>query len=154
MRVMDRVPFAFVAVFCALFYSCAASPSQKPGKSSGPRMPKSETYKTLAQQKLGEGTDYLFNADRSRVICLQKMKKTATRAIPALRFFVYDLKSGKIIFEDAPGNASIRWAGAGKIEVRLVPGIVRGDVDERAQMRGYIYDLDLRKKTKRGVLAR
>lgn len=117
-------------------------------------MRKSEIYKTLAQRKLGEGADYLFNADRSRVICLQKMKRTATRTIPALRFFVYDLKSDKIIFEDAPGNANIRWAGTGKIEVRLVPGIVRGDVDERAQLRGYIYDLDLRKKTKRGVLAR
>ncbi len=114
----------------------------------------SQKYKTIALQKLGDEADYLFNADRSRVICMRNTMKSPVRTILALHFFVYDLKADKIVFEDAPGNAHIKWAGPNKIEVVFVPGIVRGDVDEGVQTRGYTYNLVTQTKTRRGGLAR
>ena len=136
--------FLFVILNCS-----SSKKAESPHQENRSRARTKEKYVTLARQKYESALKYLFNSDKSYVICMKESKRYPTDILPSLRYFVYDIKSDKIVFEDAPGDAKIKWLSSYQIEVVVIPGIVSGKEGEEGKLPGYVYDCRLRKKVGR-----
>ena len=55
-----------------------------------------------------------------------------------LRFFLYDLRADRVIFEDAVDNARVEWESATRIKVVITPGMVP---DVEPHQYGYRFDV-------------
>ncbi len=78
-------------------------------------------YHRLAAQKYGINYSVIFNSDSSYVLCTNNGGVPGKLPRKALRFFVYDLKNGKIIFEDTYATAKIKWINKYKLSVKNFP---------------------------------
>jgi hypothetical protein len=123
-----------------LFVSCGSSREDVRGPEFG-----AAHYQTLAAQKYGQGTEFLFNDTKTAVLCLKKSKPTAKNPQHQVSFFVFDLSIDSMIFEDEIANGSVSWKDHLTVLVNTVPGIVKSDEPLAGQKSGYIFDLRSRK---------
>ena len=100
----------------------------------------------IALEKYQDHFNFLQNKDTLYVICFRQDSETALNPTPPLRFFVFDVKNKKIIFEDNLPNGSVKWIDKYKIGVKTIPGIIRKD--EILPEYTYVYDVLLKKKLK------
>ncbi len=103
-------------------------------------------YKKIAGQKFSKGFNTVFNSDSSYLFVCASPKKSDKILPPPLKFFVYDNKNEKIIFEDNLTNGKIRWINNHQLQVSTTPEIISGKEEENRKMYGYIYDVINRKK--------
>jgi len=97
----------------------------------------------ITEQKFSENNSILFNEDKTYALCLNNSKKQLTGPVS---FFIYSLKSDKIILEDSIAQGSLKWLNDSQIEVKTIPGIVKGGEGENTAAHGYIFDLNLQQK--------
>jgi hypothetical protein len=129
---------AVAAIF--MLISCGASRQdfKEPGLGT-------EKYKEVAFQKYGSGVEFLFNENRSAVLCLKKTKPTAEHPQRQVAFFVFDFSTDTTIFEDEIANGTVAWKDNSSVLVTTVPGIVKSDDPPGGKLSGYIFDLRSRK---------
>ncbi|MBN1425451.1 hypothetical protein JXA88_12935 [Candidatus Fermentibacteria bacterium] len=88
----------------------------------------SRRYESLAEARYRGPAKYLWNAPHTHVLCLEQHRSRSPAgpgmALPALRFFIYDLQADEIIFEDALDNARVAWESDTSIKVVITPGTV------------------------------
>jgi hypothetical protein len=115
--------------------------------SSQSSQPSPETsYEAAARSKYGGRVKFVFNNSRSYVLCVagkHQFRRLFPSSSPRLRFFVYDLASEEIIFEESVENASVSWEDDTLVKVTVTPGIVRV---EGPREYGYLYDVVARQK--------
>ncbi len=140
----------FVVITMPVCMGCASSGNEKrTGKAdSQAAQDTMPTYKALANEKYNSDVSYRYNSDRTAVLCVKQARPTSKQVFPNLKFFIYDLNSQKIIFEESLPNGKVVWLNDQQIRVTTVPGIVPGDEEAADSTPGYIYDIQLRKKTK------
>ena len=102
-------------------------------------------YQSIAVAKYQGNIQYLFNQNRSQVICLQSSKPTGLKPHPALDFFIYDISKEGILFEDSLINAKVSWISNSQVQVEFIPEII--SEDEAPLKSGYIFDVNIMKKT-------
>jgi len=102
-------------------------------------------YKTLALKKYHSQVVYKLNPDKTYVLCVKKQnpKPFVPKQFTQLRFFVYDLKTNKLIFEDSLENGHVQWENSNQIKVTITPEIVK---DIEVKEYGYRYNVITRKK--------
>jgi len=79
------------------------------------------TYQKIAAVKFGVNYSVIFNKDSSYVLCTNKGGVPGSLHPSALRFFVFDLRKGKILLEDTFPSAKVKWAGNYKLLVINFP---------------------------------
>ena len=122
----------------ALLVSCSAREVEK-GEI------RSVGYDSLAVQKYGRGVEFIQNSTGSAILCVKKSKPTQLYLQQQIAFFIYDVKTKSMLFEDSIANGSVGWNDDFSIVVTIVPGTVRDDNNTPVPRPGYIYDLRSRK---------
>ena len=140
-------PFIFSILNCS-----SAKQTETPPQHNQIETQSTDKYQTIAEEKYHGGVNFLFNGAKTHVLCVKEEKETANPGFASTRFFVYDLKAERVIFEDAPGRATVKWISQSNIEVAVVPGIVKADESAKATLPGYVYDCQRQRKTGRSTL--
>lgn len=103
-------------------------------------------YTKLAIEKYHNNITYQANLSHSYILCSTQSRATGLNPFPTVKYFVYDIKHDKVLFEDSVAKGSIKWLNDDQFQVSTVPGIVRIDEGANGQLRRYIYDVLLQKK--------
>jgi hypothetical protein len=131
---------AFVFLFFLVSACCSANETAEKLDSNRP------SYKKIADEKYNENYKAIFNNDSTYLI-VHFSPKNVTKQVPApLKFFVYDNKRNKIIFEDNLTNGNIKWINDHQVQISTIPEIISGKEDKNERMYGYIYDVIAKRK--------
>lgn len=104
-----------------------------------------EEYKSLAFQKYGQGADLIRNTSGTAVLCVKSSKPTQLQPQQQISFFVYDISTRTVLFEDNLPNGSVSWMDDVSVVVTVIPGTVKDDDKTPSARQGYIFDLRSRK---------
>jgi len=137
---LKRISVSFLLIFS--IGACCGSKNISDKLSSN-----NPSYIEIAKDKYHEDYKVLFNTDSTYLVVFSFVKNDAEQLYSALRFFVYDDKNEKIIFEDNLPNGKVEWINYNQIQVSTIPGIVRGD-DNKNNPSVYIYDIKQKRKIK------
>ena len=103
------------------------------------------TYKEIAKSKY-ENYKVKFNTDSTYAVVYSFSKKVTNQLNPALRFFIYNNKDEKVIFEDNLTNGNVEWINNHQLKVTTEPEIISGIDEKNKEMFGYIYDTTTKRK--------
>ena len=139
--------FNSVAIIFSLFFLFACSSSKKQAEiSQATHSPvEDEPYRALAVQKYLDHITYLFNSDKSAVVCAKQIESSRLNPFPRLDFFIYDIANRKLIFEDSVQSGKVTWSGENRIKVSLVPGVMPKNESVNTNI-GYEYDIMSRRR--------
>jgi hypothetical protein len=104
------------------------------------------SYRKIAESKLGDNYRISFNSDSTYLIAYHSEKSTPQNVNPPLKFFIYSLNDNKIVFEENLPNGKIEWINDRQVKVSIIPGIVSEVKGKNKRAFGYIYDIKLKKK--------
>lgn len=96
-------------------------------------------HKKIAEEKFGSGVEYFYNNRQSHVLCAKITRSTAEHPNHAVRFFVFDIKAGRLIFEDSMVDGEVQWMDATRIRVTKRFGMVTKSGERGVQ--SYVYDV-------------
>ncbi|HVO73072.1 MAG TPA: hypothetical protein VMT35_03550 [Ignavibacteriaceae bacterium] len=133
------VAFIFIAI---LINACCAS------KPSSEVKDPSRAYNNFAESKLGSKCKILFNSDSTYFAAYASAKNPELQSNSPLKFFIYDIREDKILFEDNLPNGEIKWLNESQLKISTIPGIVSGIDDQNRHRPGYIYDVNVKRKIK------
>ena len=102
-------------------------------------------YQSLAREKYGDGVDFVPNAMKTAVLCLKMPKPTSLLPQHRVSFFLFDLASDTILYEDNIPNGSVEWKDEFTILVNITPGNEKAEDVSPPTRHGYIYDIRIRK---------
>ena len=137
---MNTILHITVGILLLLFVACGSSRMDIKEPDSG-----ALRYRSTAVEKYGPGAEFLFNEARTAVVCLKKLKPTLQVPQQQVAFFVFDLASNTVMFEDIILNGSVQWKDDFSILVNITPGIEKGEDISPPTRHGYIYDIRIRK---------
>jgi hypothetical protein len=103
-------------------------------------------YKNIAGSKLGKDYRVIFSPDSSYIAACNSGKMSGNNISSPLKFFIYDLKNEKTLFEENLPNGKVEWINKHQLKVSTEPGIVSGKEDKNNKMFGYIYDVKQKRK--------
>ena len=83
------------------------------------------SYKDIARRKYIKDVDYLFNSDKTYVICYGKKSNLSG----GFSFFVYSLNDNMKVFDTSVEVEKVLWKSSYEFEYYRVPGVVRVDDD-------------------------
>jgi hypothetical protein len=135
MKILGRTIVAFSLV---MLVSCRSGEIRKADRQGEP-------YRSLAVQKFGEVFETLPNTSGSAVLCVKASKPTQLQPQQQVAFFVYDLDTRSLLFEDSIPNGSVGWKDSVSVIVTLIPGTVKDEDKTPSARPGYIFDLRSRK---------
>ncbi len=100
-------------------------------------------FKTIAFEKYGSDVRILPNFNESYMLCVSQEKKSAQVPFPPLKYFIFDTKNSEIVFEESLPNGSVSWDGEYTIEIKIIPGQMKGFGENNTV---YFYDVQKREK--------
>ena len=136
------------AIVVTLFFSqflvnsCVPSNCTKSVQLSGTQLNVYSQVSELAKEKYGETFTLQENETKEFYLGTNRGKSSTETAI---KFFVYEKKTHKIIHEDFINLGSVQWDGRFKIRVRKFSGIVKFKNDGEENP-GYVFDVKTKQK--------
>lgn len=124
--------YLFLLFSAVLFFLIGCSASPKTFKEQ------EILLKKISLEKYGTNFDILYNSDKSYSIVIKKEKASVQHPNPLLVFFLYNLASDKIVFEDTVAGGKIAWLNREQVEVSTVPGTV--SLEHANNKFGYLYN--------------
>lgn len=109
------------------------------------QQPSIARYQVLAREKYGNGVEFTPNSTKTAVLCFKMSKPTPQLPQQQVAFFVFDLVSDTVMYEDNIPNGSVQWKDDFSIVVNITPGIEKGEDVSPPSRHGYIYDIRIRK---------
>ena len=80
----------------------------------------------LAKQKFGNAYFLVENESKTFVLCY-KMDEKKIQPHSSIHYFVYDLNTNQIVFEENLIDIEIKWFDDKNIEIRIIPEIISDD---------------------------
>jgi|GEM_PF-5341829 len=138
--VKNKIPF-----ICLILVIACGSPQQAAHQNKEVPTEKElvKKYEQLAIEKFKGDLLYIPNANNTYMLCISNNKPTKENPLPSFSYFIYDLKTDEIIYEDSHENGMVNWKNNEQIMVHTFPGQVRSDNDRPVV---YIYDIKKKKK--------
>ena len=133
--------YLLLVIFSLFIFSCTGSRVKQKLRDG------EASYKKIAAQKYLLNVKYLFSPDSMNVACYKVEPQSKENYKPQFKFFIYNLKTNKIVFEDNSRSDKIEWIGNSKLRVSKRPGIVSVKPEENRKSLGYVYDLTKHKKS-------
>lgn len=131
---MNAVRLVIVTILLSVFISCSSNEVRRLDSAA-------ERYKILSTQKYGEAAEWIPNAAHTAVLCVKRSKATAQHPQHQVSYFIFDVASGRIVFEDDIPDGSVGWKDDQSVIVETVPGIEKIDEASPPPRRGYIIDV-------------
>jgi hypothetical protein len=100
-------------------------------------------YEMIAKEKFSGDLLYIPNSNNTYMLCISHNKPTNENPFPSFSFFIYDLKTEEIIYEDSHENGNVNWKNNEQIMIHTFPGQIRNENDQPIV---YIYDIKKKKK--------
>ena len=135
MRIFSYLLFVVVLLTAA---SCKSSERATIAHGAG-------SYQSLAEQKYGRGVDFFLNSSGTAVLCVRRTKPAQLQPQQQVSFFVFDIRTESVLYEDNVPNGSVKWRDDTSVVVLVTPGIVRDDGKESHTRSGYVLDLRTRR---------
>ncbi len=101
-------------------------------------------YKKMAIEKLGREVDFIKSPKESYVLCKNKLKDEHINPNQTQHFFVYDLKTNKIVYQDKEPNINLSWKSDTELKIIKQLGIIKNATDTGQII--YIYNLITKEK--------
>ncbi len=124
--VKRRYPLKHFLICIACILWPLACTSTRPGQSN------TNSYQTLALQKYGEGVKFTPNTTGNLMLCVKAGEQTAQFPYPSAKFFVFELTTNKMLYEDEVGQGSVWWLNDREIKIRTISGILK-DIEQREE---------------------
>ena len=83
---------------------------------------------SLAKEKYGTGFEIVKNEQGTLILCY-KIDKKKRQPHTSVEYFVYDMNTKEIVFEEKLYDADIKWLDAHNIEIRITPEVISSDDD-------------------------
>ncbi len=141
---MRNIILRNIFLFISLFLFLNACSSSKEGREE--HQPELPIYKKIAEEKFNKDYKVESNSDSTYLIIYYSTKNKITELATPLKFFVYNTKSKKVIFQDNLANGHVEWINNYQLKVSTIPEIIKGNKEENKQMFGYIYDVVTKRK--------
>ncbi len=132
------------SVFFLLAFSIAACCSTK--NTTKEKNSDNQSYKSIAKEKYNENYIVKSNIDSTYFVVASTSKKTSQNINSPLKFFVYNNKTGQVIFEDNLINGKLEWINRNQIKITTEPEVISGIEEKNKSMTGYIYDVTKKRK--------
>jgi hypothetical protein len=97
----------------------------------------------VAKEKLGAGAEFRLNADKTFVLCRNRVEATGASPLGSVAYFVYDLKADEVVHDGTLHGGSVRWLNNYQLKLTEVPGTVKAYSDGPVI---HIFDLKLGKR--------
>lgn len=131
--IMNKLAVTPISVAILMLISCGSS------KKESARLTRNEAYKVVAAQKYNAPIQHLFNDTKSHVLCFNQTRASTRNPFPSLSFFIYDLKSEKVIYEETLDNGRVLWLNENQVQITVIPGVITSAHKKEDTI--YIYDL-------------
>jgi hypothetical protein len=141
-----EIKYIVILIFGIIFsLSCSSSESSEI-KSAG-ELPDSsrENLYAIARSRYESNFKLIYNQYKDFIIC-KKFNEEEIGKNLLLDYFLYDLNSGEVIFEDKIPNGNIYWLKQYAVRVEEIPGVMKTGVVQ--PIPGYTFDVKKRKKIK------
>jgi hypothetical protein len=130
----------FAIIFLFVFSHCSTCNCGK-GKNSQSSDAGYENLQKISKEKYGD--TFVMNANESKDLYLvTDFMKSATEL--SIKFFVYNIKSGKIVLEDFISSGSVKWADKYLLDVQIHPGTIQKN-NPKTDI-GYFYNFETNQK--------
>jgi len=99
------------------------------------------SLKKLATERFGSRVQYIPNESQTYVLCVGKPLATMGKIFKPsrnIRFFVYQIETESIVFEDVVDATSVSWEDDSHVKVTITPGTIQS---VEIQEYGYRYDV-------------
>jgi hypothetical protein len=128
-----------------IFLSSCAGPLQTTKQPDIPidKDNKITKYETLAHEKYSGDLLYIPNSNNTYMLCVSNNKPTNENPFPNFSYFIFDMKSEEILFEDTQENGNVNWKNNEQIMIHTFPGQMKSENDRPIV---YIYDIKKNKK--------
>lgn len=123
--------YRIVAILIIIFASCNSIKKIDNAKQT--------EYHKIAVKKYGKDVKYMKSPKKSYVICQKVIDINSLNPNELTRFFVYDIKNRKNIYEDAISGAQLSWNSDFEIRIEKQKGIINSTEDTGKNV--YIYNL-------------
>lgn len=136
---------------CILFISIAFSCSFTSVKLQ--KYPNTQLIKT-ARARYGTNYQISYNFTKTYALCVAPLagrEKKLSKDKQVSSFFIFDLQKGRTLYSESPGRATVRWRGDTQIEIRSIPGIIKGGEKMNDIRSAYIFDIVSAQKKKAPV---
>jgi len=138
-RILHSFPFLLLISVVLVSFNCHKDVTKDNGKQI-------KSFEQIALEKYKNNIGYMYSPDSSFVACFRKETKEEANGVQQLRFFIYDIKNDKLVFEDNLRSENILWLNNYKLKVMKRPGMVTNDPQKNIELMGYIYDIKQNKK--------
>ena len=132
---------AFIFITILINACCASKPSSEVKHNP-------MNYKNFAESELGGKCKIIFNPDSTYFAAYASAKNSDLQTNSPLKFFIYDTREDKILFEDNLPNGDIKWLNDSQLKISTIPGIVSEKDEQNRIEPGYIYDVKMKRKIK------
>ena len=91
-------------------------------KSSIPVVDQQQSFENWVKKNLGENTSIQKNANNTFALCVSENKSNQS-----ITYYIVRMSDYKIVESDSIQPASFSWIDNQRIEIKLIPGIVKKD---------------------------
>ena len=131
---MKRLEFIFI-VLVVFLSACTINKAVVKQNDTTQR----SVYHSLAKEKYGDNVAVAFNSDSTYVLCQKVISRDALNPNQLKEFFVFDIKSSHIIYEDKMANAKVAWHNKSQLLITRRKGFIEDEKD--TGKRSYVFDL-------------
>lgn len=134
----------FVLFIISIIFSCSST-SQIPSKTAESQLIK------VARAQYQTNYKILFNRSKTSALCISPLpagQKIKNKQEQASSFFIFDLQKEKMLYSESLGRGMVKWLDDTRVEIRLIPGIIKGGENMNDKENIYIYDIVSAKKYK------
>jgi hypothetical protein len=141
-----KIKSAFILIFSILVsFSCASSESSDTQEAGEISDNSKENLYLIARSRFENNFKLIYNHSKDFIICKKFNDEEISKNL-LLDYFLYDLNSDEVIFEDKVPRGNIYWIDEHLVKVEEIPGIVKKGVNEPVP--AYTFDVLKRKKIK------
>ncbi len=138
----------FISMFISIVFSCS---------SHSAKLQKTAESQLIEAAQAQYQTNYkiVYNPSKTNALCMQPLtdrKRKRSQYEQVSSFFIFDLQKGKVLYSESLGRGTVKWRSDTQVEIRLIPGIIKGGENMNDKNRIYIYDIISAKKYKRPIL--
>lgn len=137
---MKHIPFVLIMLVIS---SCSAN---KKTTNTNTSKQNTEAYKKIATERFGNNVVFELSPNKSYMLCAKKYSDNDTNPNRLCDFFVMNLKTQKIEYEDKIHSCKISWHTDHKLKLVKHRGIAVSPMDDGKDI--YIYNLKTHKKEK------
>lgn len=135
--------YILIILFGFFFWDCSNCDLTK---KENKLVKKAQNIDFIAREKFNGKYNTINNHSGNYAIVIHKIKNPQTPVVNKQSFFIFDLISNEVIFEDEVVNSKIFWETNNIVTVSRIPGMIKKDSENKLGNKVYSFDVVSKKK--------